>query len=149
MKFFRNDICYVHWYDLARLYGMGQAVPTCVANQVAGTIVTATNQFSLMRFDQPEQVRFMHALDWILDFDKLSEMSTQELKHRRAILIKRRDKMYAHFNSHPVAGAAYDQTMYDGLAMFHKVGTITKFLKWRSGRLKLELPPVRTFKNPS
>lgn len=144
MKFFCITSMYVHLDDICHLNVVGETVPDIVREQITPITLTTANQFSLVRFDHPEQIEFFESIDWIYDFDMLNSMSNRELKKLRARLIKHRDQLYAEFNRMPkeLVKDNYDQYMHDGKALFHQVGTITKFLKWRSHHLKMDTPPT-------
>ena len=148
MKFFCVNSIYVHLDDLCHLNIVGESVPDIVRNHVAPTTVTTANQFDLVKFDHPEQIEFFQSLDWIYDFDMLNSMSDRELKKLRSELIKQRNQLYAKFNCMPkdLVPENYDTYMHDGQALFHQVGTITKFLRWRHRHLKMDTPPITNLK---
>ena len=83
MKVFKNGKVYVQNEDLVLILRSGELMPTSVLEKIYGNgpvIIVQDNMEDYVEFEEADQVEFFKKLDWIVDYDEMKNLSTEELE---------------------------------------------------------------------
>lgn len=82
MKIFAENAVYVQKNDMSYLNSSGLDIPTSIFMKVFGhgiTIIDNSNRYEFIKFDDPREVEFFAAQDWIIDYNALKDLTEDEL----------------------------------------------------------------------
>lgn len=158
MKVFKNGKVYVQNEDLILILRSGELMPTSVLEKFYGNgpvIIVQDNMEDYVEFEETEQVEFFKRLDWIVDYDEVKNLSTEELEKIindvRDEMVKIRNK-YSDLSQNDNDCYEKDSIRYELLG--NKLYSLSKIQYFKARKLELALPNetgicrlIRKFKN--
>lgn len=158
MKVFKNGKVYVQNEDLILILRSGELMPTSVLEKFYGNgpvIIVKDNMEDYVEFEEAEQVEFFKRLDWIVDYDEVKNLSTEELEKlyddTKDEMVKIADK-YRNLSQNDNDCYEKDSIRYELLG--NKLYSLSKIQYFKARKLELALPNetgicrlIRKFKN--
>lgn len=143
MKVFKNGKVYVQNEDLILILRSGELMPTSVLEKFYGNgpvIIVQDNMEDYVEFEETDQVEFFKRLDWIVDYDEVKNLSTEELEK---IINDVRDEMVKIRNKYSDLSQNDDCYEKDSIRfelLGNKLYSLSKIQYFKSHNLKLALP---------
>ncbi len=157
MKVFKNGKVYVQNEDLILILRSGELMPTSVLEKFYGNgpvIIVQDNMEDYVEFEETDQVEFFKRLDWIVDYDEVKNLSTEELEK---IINDVRDEMVKIKNKYSDLSQNDDCYEKDSIRyelLGNKLYSLSKIQYFKARKLELALPNetgicrlIRKFKN--
>lgn len=157
MKVFKNGKVYVQNEDLILILRSGELMPTSVLEKFYGNgpvIIVKDNMEDYVEFEEAEQVEFFKRLDWIVDYDEVKNLSTEELEKlydaTKDEMVKIRNK-YSDLSQND---DCYEKDSIRFELLGNKLYSLSKIQYFKARKLELALPNetgicrlIRKFKN--
>lgn len=157
MKVFKNGKVYVQNEDLILILRSGELVPTSVLEKFYGNgpvIIVQDNMEDYVEFEETDQVEFFKRLDWIVDYDEVKNLSTEELEKlydaTKDEMVKIRNK-YSDLSQND---DCYEKDSIRFELLGNKLYSLSKIQYFKARKLELALPNetgicrlIRKFKN--
>ena len=157
MKVFKNGKVYVQNEDLILILRSGELMPTLVLEKFYGNgpvIIVQDNMEDYVEFEETDQVEFFKRLDWIVDYDEVKNLSTEELEKlyddTKDKMVKIRNK-YSDLSQN---GDCYEKDSIRYELLGNKLYSLSKIQYFKARKLELALPNetgicrlIRKFKN--
>ena len=157
MKVFKNGKVYVQNEDLILILRSGELMPTSVLEKFYGNgpvIIVQDNMEDYVEFEETDQVEFFKRLDWIVDYDEVKNLSTEELEKlyddTKDEMVKIRNK-YSDFCQND---DCYEKDSIRFELLGNKLYSLSKIQYFKARKLELALPNetgicrlIRKFKN--
>lgn len=157
MKVFKNGKVYVQNEDLILILRSGELMPTSVLEKFYGNgpvIVVQDNMEDYVEFEETDQVEFFKRLDWIVDYDEVKNLSTEELEKlyddTKDEMVKIRNK-YSDLSQND---DCYEKDSIRFELLGNKLYSLSKIQYFKARKLELALPNetgicrlIRKFKN--
>ena len=157
MKVFKNGKVYVQNEDLILILRSGELMPTSVLEKFYGNgpvIIVQDNMEDYVEFEETDQVQKFKRLDWIVDYDEVKNLSTEELEK---IINDVRDEMVKIKNKYSDLSQNDDCYEKDSIRyelLGNKLYSLSKIQYFKARKLELALPNetgicrlIRKFKN--
>ncbi len=148
MKIVRDNKLYVQNKDLARLmmasvvYGVG--LPSEVVNKVFGDIfvVNEENEKKYIDFEEKESIDFFDKLPYIVDYDKIKEMTEEGIQFLLRCIIEEINEICDEFNSlsDESKNKKYYETITKVQLLEHKFYDVRNILWEKQGHIKNSMP---------
>ena len=157
MKVFKNGKVYVQNEDLILILRSGELMPTSVLEKFYGNgpvIIVQDNMEDYVEFEETDQVEFFKRLDWIVDYDEVKNLSTEELEKlyddTKDEMVKIRNK-YSDLSQND---DCYEKDSIRFELLGNKLYSLSKIQYFKARKLELALPNetgicrlIRKFKN--
>lgn len=157
MKVFKNGKVYVQNEDLILILRSGELMPTSVLEKFYGNgpvIIVQDNMEDYVEFEETDQVEFFKRLDWIVDYDEVKNLSTEELEKlyddTKDEMVKIRNK-YSDLSQND---DCYEKDSIRYELLGNKLYSLSKIQYFKARKLELALPNetgicrlIRKFKN--
>lgn len=157
MKVFKNGKVYVQNEDLILILRSGELMPTSVLEKFYGNgpvIIVQDNMEDYVEFEETDQVEFFKRLDWIVDYDEVKNLSTEELEKlydaTKDEIVKIRNK-YSDLSQND---DCYEKDSIRFELLGNKLYSLSKIQYFKARKLELALPNetgicrlIRKFKN--
>ena len=157
MKVFKNGKVYVQNEDLILILRSGELMPTSVLEKIYGNgpvIIVQDNMEDYVEFEETDQVEFFKRLDWIVDYDEVKNLSTEELEKlyddTKDEMVKIRNK-YSDLSQND---DCYEKDSIRYELLGNKLYSLSKIQYFKARKLELALPNetgicrlIRKFKN--
>ncbi len=157
MKVFKNGKVYVQNEDLILILRSGELMPTSVLEKFYGNgpvIIVQDNMEDYVEFEETDQVEFFKRLDWIVDYDEVKNLSTEELENlyddTKDEMVKIRNK-YSDLSQND---DCYEKDSIRFELLGNKLYSLSKIQYFKVRKLELALPNetgicrlIRKFKN--
>lgn len=157
MKVFKNGKVYVQNEDLILILRSGELMPTSVLEKIYGNgpvIIVQDNMEDYVEFEETDQVEFFKRLDWIVNYDEVKNLSTEELEKlyddTKDELVKIRNK-YSDLSQND---DCYEKDSIRFELLGNKLYSLSKIQYFKARKLELALPNetgicrlIRKFKN--
>ena len=157
MKVFKNGKVYVQNEDLILILRSGELMPTSVLEKFYGNgpvIIVQDNMEDYVEFEEADQVEFFKRLDWIVDYDEVKNLSTEELEKlyddTKDEMVKIRNK-YSDLSQND---DCYEKDSIRYELLGNKLYSLSKIQYFKARKLELALPNetgicrlIRKFKN--
>ena len=157
MKVFKNGKVYVQNEDLILILRSGELMPTSVLEKFYGNgpvIIDQDNMEDYVEFEETDQVEFFKRLDWIVDYDEVKNLSTEELEKlyddTKDEMVKIRNK-YSDLSQND---DCYEKDSIRFELLGNKLYSLSKIQYFKARKLELALPNetgicrlIRKFKN--
>ncbi len=157
MKVFKNGKVYVQNEDLILILRSGELMPTSVLEKFYGNgpvIIVQDNMEDYVEFEETDQVEFFKRLDWIVDYDEVKNLSTEELEKlyddTKDEMVKIRNK-YSDLSQND---DCYEKDSIRFELLGNKLYSLSKIQYFKDRKLELALPNetgicrlIRKFKN--
>lgn len=157
MKVFKNGKVYVQNEDLVLILRSGELMPTSVLEKIYGNgpvIIVQDNMEDYVEFEEADQVEFFKKLDWIVDYDEVKNLSTEELEKlyddTKDEMVKIRNK-YSDLSQND---DCYEKDSIRFELLGNKLYSLSKIQYFKARKLELALPNetgicrlIRKFKN--
>lgn len=157
MKVFKNGKVYVQNEDLILILRSGELMPTSVLEKFYGNgpvIIVKDNMEDYVEFEETDQVEFFKRLDWIVDYDEVKNLSTEELEKlyddTKDEMVKIRNK-YSDLSQND---DCYEKDSIRYELLGNKLYSLSKIQYFKARKLELALPNetgicrlIRKFKN--
>lgn len=157
MKVFKNGKVYVQNEDLILILRSGELMPTSVLEKFYGNgpvIIVQDNMEDYVEFEETDQVEFFKRLDWIVDYDEVKNLSTEELEN---LYDDTKDEMVKIRNEYSDLSQNDDCYEKDSIRfelLGNKLYSLSKIQYFKVRKLELALPNetgicrlIRKFKN--
>lgn len=157
MKVFKNGKVYVQNEDLILILRSGELMPTSVLEKFYGNgpvIIVQDNMEDYVEFEETDQVEFFKRLDWIVDYDEVKNLSTEELEK---LYDDTKDEMVKIKNKYSDLSQNDDCYEKDSIRfelLGNKLYSLSKIQYFKARKLELALPNetgicrlIRKFKN--
>ena len=157
MKVFKNGKVYVQNEDLILILRSGELMPTSVLEKFYGNgpvIIVQDNMEDYVEFEETDQVEFFKRLDWIVYYDEVKNLSTEELEKlyddTKDEMVKIRNK-YSDLSQND---DCYEKDSIRYELLGNKLYSLSKIQYFKARKLELALPNetgicrlIRKFKN--
>ncbi|MBD9106308.1 hypothetical protein EGP99_00675 [bacterium] len=157
MKVFKNGKVYVQNEDLILILRSGELMPTSVLEKFYGNgpvIIVQDNMEDYVEFEETDQVEFFKRLNWIVDYDEVKNLSTEELEKlyddTKDEMVKIRNK-YSDLSQND---DCYEKDSIRYELLGNKLYSLSKIQYFKARKLELALPNetgicrlIRKFKN--
>ena len=132
----KNDITFLNHTDLA--------IPASIIRKVFGNgvvIIDDRNRYEFIEFNTPEEIEFFQSLDWIVDYDKVKDLSEEETIALAQSISDERNEIAKMFNSMSSEDRKQNEDM---LMQFELLGfkmySLRDILWFKQGHIKMVLP---------
>ena len=157
MKVFKKGKVQVQNEDLILILRSGELMPTSVLEKFYGNgpvIIVQDNMEDYVEFEETDQVEFFKRLDWIVDYDEVKNLSTEELEKlyddTKDEMVKIRNK-YSDLSQND---DCYEKDSIRFELLGNKLYSLSKIQYFKARKLELALPNetgicrlIRKFKN--
>lgn len=149
MKIIRDNKVYVQNSDLTHLANAlaysGMSCPEGVLNQVYGDffICTPDNQNEFKELEGKEIVEFFSKLDYIVDYDKVKDLSKEELNNLGVQLCDERNSLVRQYNNMAFSDMTDDkvQKLYCRIKLLdYKIKSLSDFFWYKEKKTKVKFP---------
>lgn len=145
MKVLKDNKIYVQKNDMAYLNSSGLNIPTSIFMKVFGqgiTIIDNSNRYEFIEFTKPEEVEFFKAIDWIVDYNDVKNLSEEELIEFGQSIGNAKGEKIKQFNAMPEEDRRqqYERVTMDLELMDFKMYTIRDIIMLKRGQLSFPLP---------
>ncbi len=148
MKIIRGDKVYVQNIDLTNLLdavsGLELSCPKEIFEQVFGEIFicNSNNQYQFREFNGKETVSFFESLDYIIDYDKLKDLSEDELLTVAEHICEERNNLARTYNN--ICENADEKSIgrlrTQVILKEYKLTSLRDLLWFKQGHIKMTLP---------
>ena len=102
MKIITDNAIYVQKNDMVYLNQLDLAIPTSIFMKVFGSgvvIIDDSNRYEFVKFDAPEEIEFIKGIDWMIDFNKVKDLSEEEMITLGRSIAEERNRVAHKLNS--------------------------------------------------
>ena len=145
MKILKDNKIYVQKNDMAYLNSSGLDIPASIYMKVYGkgiTIIDNSNRYEFIEFTDPKEIEFFQGLDWIVDYDKVKDLTEEELLQLGQSVAAEKNRKADEFNVKPkryraenIGRVMAEQELYD-----FKMFSIRDMIMFKRGELDFPLP---------
>lgn len=144
MKIITKDAIHVQMNDLMFLNGTDLPIPASIFLKVFGqgtVVVTNSNRYNFVKFEDESEIEYFKELDWIIDYDSVKELDKTGIKQLNDQIIDEEQEIADKFNNLPENEkvdnfdmvARYEQLEY-------KKYSLKNFVSFKQGKTSMELP---------
>jgi hypothetical protein len=144
MIIFKSKCVYVQKNDLGFLNSADIAIPASIYSKVFGsgyTIINDNNRYDFVKFDEDSEIDFFKGLDWMINYDKVKDLSEEEINKLLVSIAEENDSVVKKYNAmspeerakHPDMAQRCDQLEF-------KFYSLRDVLWFKQGHITMELP---------
>ena len=143
----KNDITYLNQYlSLNNLL-----IPTSIFEKVFGSnivIIDNSNRYEFIKFDKPEEIEFFQGIDWIIDYNKVKDLSEKDIITLAKNIAEEKNGIAKRFNSMiPEKRKKNINMTFQYELLDFKIYSLRNILWFKQGHIKMDLPKWIDFPN--
>ncbi len=144
MKIITDNAIYVQKNDMVYLNQLDLAIPTSIFMKVFGSgvvIIDDSNRYEFVKFDAPEEIEFIKGIDWMIDFNKVKDLSEEEMITLGRSIAEERNRVAHKLNSMTQEEIKENMNMVSQYKLLDfKMYSLRDVLWFKQGKIKIELP---------
>lgn len=145
MKILTKDGIYVQKNDIAYLTQSDKSIPESIFLTVFGqgsyTIIDDSNRYEFVKFTSTEEIEYLNALNWIVDYNSLKDLSTEELENKFNELADKRRALADKYNNMSIEEKMKNIELVDECEnLRYMMLNINDINLFKHGRLSMTLP---------
>ena len=144
MKIITDNAIYVQKNDMVYLNQLDLAIPTSIFMKVFGSgvvIIDDSNRYEFVKFDAPEEIEFIKGIDWMIDFNKVKDLSEEEMITLGRSIAEERNRVAHKLNSMTQEEIKENMNMVSQYELLDfKMYSLRDVLWFKQGNIKIELP---------
>lgn len=143
MKVFKDNSLYVQLDDLNFLFHQNISMPRTVIEKVfsgkMGTfIVTDSNRYDFIRFDDEEAINYFYSLNWIINYDSVKDLTMNELMEMGQKLSVLRNERASYFNGLSDLEKENNMELVEECEfLMFKIYSLADYIHYFNGELKI------------
>lgn len=143
----KNDITYLNQYlSLSNL-----PIPSSIFEKVFGrniVIIDNSNRYEFIKFDKPEEIEFFQGIDWMIDYNKVKDLSEEEIIALAKSIVEENNEIARRFNSMTPEERKKNINMaFQYELLDFKICSLRDILWFKQGHIKMDLPKGIDFPN--
>lgn len=143
----KNDITYLNQYlSLSNL-----PIPSSIFEKVFGrniVIIDNSNRYEFIKFDKPEEIEFFQGIDWMIDYNKVKDLSEEEIIALAKSIAEENNEIARRFNSMTPEERKKNINMaFQYELLDFKICSLRDILWFKQGHIKMDLPKGIDFPN--
>lgn len=143
----KNDITYLNQYlSLSNL-----PIPSSIFEKVFGSniiIIDNSNRYEFIKFDKPEEIEFFQGIDWMIDYNKVKDLSEEEIIALAKSIAEENNEIARRFNSMTPEERKKNINMaFQYELLDFKICSLRDILWFKQGHIKMDLPKGIDFPN--
>lgn len=143
----KNDITYLNQYlSLSNL-----PIPSSIFEKVFGSniiIIDNSNRYEFIKFDKPEEIEFFQGIDWMIDYNKVKDLSEEEIIALAKSIVEENNEIARRFNSMTPEERKKNINMaFQYELLDFKICSLRDILWFKQGHIKMDLPKGIDFPN--
>ncbi len=132
----KNDIAYLNQTDIPIL----ASVYTKMLNNGI-IIIDDSNRYEFVKFDKKEEIEFFKKLDWIVDYNKVKDLTEEEIISLAQSIQQERETIAHKYNSlKSEERENHPEMVRDCELLEFKIYSLRDFLWFKQGHIKMTLP---------
>lgn len=136
----KNDITYLNQYlSLSNL-----PIPSSIFEKVFGrniVIIDNSNRYEFIKFDKPEEIEFFQGIDWMIDYNKVKDLSEEEIIALAKSIAEENNEIARRFNSMTPEERKKNINMaFQYELLDFKICSLRDILWFKQGHIKMDLP---------
>lgn len=144
MKIITDNAVYVQKNDMIYLNQSDLEIPTSIFMKVFGggvVIIDDRNRYEFVEFNAPEEIEFFKGIDWMIDFNKVKDLSEKEIIAFGQSIAKERNRIAQKLNSMTQEEIKENMNMVSQYELLDfKMYSLRDVLWFKQGNIKIELP---------
>ena len=156
MKIIKDNKVYVQYCDITHLMealaGLKISCPNSIIEKCFsnGFICIQDNRFDFIEFEGLEAVEFFRNLDYIIDYEKVKDLSEDELTQLGSDINKKINKIVEEYNSmsEKDKNNNYERAITECNLLKYKMISVRDFLWFKQKHIEMKLPTQKTSKIP-
>lgn len=144
MKIINSDSVYVQKNDIAYLNSSDLPIPASVYMKVFGkgvTIINDSNRYDFVKFEEKSEIEYFKGLDWMIDYNKVKDLSEDEIIKLAESIGEERDEIASTFNSMPEEERKQHTDMVTKCDLLEfKFYSLRDILWFKQGHISMNLP---------
>lgn len=144
MKIINNSKVYVQKNDIVQLTSTDLEIPASIFMKIFGNgvvIIDDSNRYEFVEFEDPKEIQFFADIDWMVDYNKVKDLSEEEIINLGQGIQQERNEIAEKFNSMKPEERQKHMDMYDQCELLDfKTFSLRDILWFKQGHLKIELP---------
>lgn len=144
MKIITDNAVYVQKNDMIYLNQSDLAIPTSIFMKVFGNgivVIDDSNRFEFVEFDAPEEIEFFKGIDWMIDYNKVKDLSEKEIIAFGQSIAEERNRIAQKLNSMTQEEIKENMNMISQYELLDfKMYSLRDVLWFKQGKIKIELP---------
>lgn len=151
MKIVTSNAVYVQKSDLVYLNSTDLIIPATIYIKVFGSgkeIINEENQSEFVKFDEKSEIDYFKSIDWIVDYNKLRNLSNSELLELIWDTLKKEHEIAIKFNSMPYVQRRKNvQMRINANFLMCKYSSLMDILGLNEGETSVKIPDEIDFKS--
>lgn len=144
MKIVTGDKVYVQKNDIAYLNQTDLPIPASIFMKVFGAgivIIDDRNRYEFIEFTEPEEMEFFKKLDWMIDYNKVKDMSEDELIELGKSMAEKSNEIAEKYNAMSQEKRKQNQNLVvEHELLEFKMHSLKDIIYFKRGELKIKLP---------
>ena len=144
MKIITDNAVYVQKNDMVYLNQLDLVIPTSIFMKVFGNgvvIIDDRNRYEFVEFNAPEEIEFFKGIDWMIDFNKVKDLSKEEIIAFGQSIAEERNRIAQKLNSMTQEEIKENMNMVSQYELLDfKMYSLRDVLWFKQGNIKIELP---------
>lgn len=144
MKIITSNSAFVQMNDLAYLNQSDLEIPASIFTKIFGNgivIIDNRNRYHFMEFKDPKEIEFFNAIDWMVDYNKVKDLSEKEIMELAQSIAEKRDGIAQKFNSMTQEQRKKNMSMVSQCELLDfKFYSLRDFLWFKQGHIKMTFP---------
>lgn len=144
MKIFDNNKVYVQKKDINYLIKSDLPMPTSISMKLCEysfAHIGARNQYEFMEFENEEEIEFFKSVNFIVDYDKVKDLSKEEITVLIDASVDERNSLALRLNAMPLKEQEKHIDMINRCNFLEfTIRSLRDILSFRDGRIQVELP---------
>lgn len=144
MKIITNNSVFVQMNDLAYLNQSDLEIPASIFMKIFGNgivIIDNRNRYHFMEFKDSKEIEFFKAIDWMIDYNKVKDLSEKEIMELAQSIAGERDNIAQKFNSMTQEQRKKNISMVSQCELLDfKFYSLRDFLWFKQGHIKMTFP---------
>ena len=144
MKIITDNAVYVQKNDMIYLNQSDLEIPTSIFMKVFGggvVIIDDRNRYEFVEFNAPEEIEFFKGIDWMIDFNKVKDLSEKEIIAFGQSIAEERNRIAQKLNSMTQEEIKENMNMVSQYELLDfKMYSLRDVLWFKQGNIKIELP---------
>lgn len=144
MKIITRNSAFVQMNDLAYLNQSGLEIPASIFLKIFNSgivIIDDRNRYHFIEFKEPKEIEFFKTIDWMIDYNKVKELSEKEIIELAQSIAEKRNDIAQKFNSMTQEQRKKDMNMVSQCELLDfKFYSLRDFLWFKQGHIKMTFP---------
>lgn len=144
MKIITENAIYVQKDDLTYLDKVDSIIPTSIYIKLNGiVIIDNSNKYEFVKFNEPKEIEFFKSLDWIVDYNKVKDLTDEQLKELAQSVLEEKNDIAQKLNSMSLEEKQKNMNIVSRCKLLDfKMDSLRYILSFKQGHQHIPFPIV-------